>query len=309
MFIKKLKINEAEYEFEKKKKIVFVKENEAISGEFCKALKEIFIEMTIWIDCASKFECDLYCECEKNEIDFYITVKAEKVNLYDRENYAGLCGNFEAFCKYQPKMPLTDEQRRLLRLVELDYQEFLLPRDTSAETAFYRYDEYFDFDYTQTILYDNFIEICKAEDVVKEFIDSFKNICYGNYRLGFNRQTQKFGLIGVEISSDKNSGGVSRVNFDDITERQWKVFALFDFITANKLNEKLQDFYRFDGKTPLFIENAFENMTDEEIGMFMKEIVALDRQTFIIEKRDNAFLESFCDSKVIFETSLDEDVF
>ena len=113
----------------------------------------------------------------------------------------------------------------------------------------------------------------------------------------------------AEIVSDVNPDGVKKPSTDDMTDKQWNIVALWDYITANKLNEKLQEYYNHDGKTPLFIENAFEDMNDDDIKTFMKEIAALDRQTFIIEKRDNAFLESLCDDKVnISENSLEEDV-
>ena len=307
MFIKKIRLDEKEFEFDKSKKIVFIKENEDNSGAFLKAMKDIFCTRNIWLDCVSAKECDLYCECEKSGTDFFITVKMKARSLFDQENTAGLCGNFEVSCKYQSNTPLTDEQRTSIRLIKVAFQEFLLS-EVTAEIAFYQYSETYDLDYTPTVIYDNYIKICKAEDVVKDFINNFGYIYFDNYRLGFNKRTQEFELTEEEIISDMNQDGVAKTSVDDMTDKQWNIVALWDYITANKLNEKLQDFYRFDGKTPLFIENAFENMTDEEIGMFMKEIAALERQTFIIEKQDNAFHESFCDRKVIFETNLEENV-
>ena len=307
MFIKKIRINENEFEFDKSKKIVFIKENEDNSGAFLKAMKDLFCTRNIWLDCVSTKECDLYCECEKSGIDFFITMKMKAKSLFDQENTAGLCGNFEVSCKYQSNTPLTDEQRKSIRLIKVAFQEFLLS-EVTAEIAFYQYSETYDLDFTAFVLNDNSIEIFKAEDIVNDFINNFEDLYFDDYRIGFNKRTKSFELSEVKIVSDMNPEGVKKPSTDDMTDKQWNIVALWDYITANKLNEKLQDFYRFDGTTPLFIENAFENMTDEEIGMFMKEIAALDRQTFIIEKRDNAFLESLCDSKVIFETSLEENV-
>ena len=303
MFIKKIRIDEKEFEFDKSKKIVFIKENEDNSGAFCKAMKDIFCTRNIWLDCVSTKECDLYCECEKTGIDFFITVKMKAKSLFDQENTAGLFGNFEVSCKYKSNTPLTDEQRKSIRLIKVAFQDFLLS-EVTAEIAFYQYSETYDLDYTATVLYDNYIKICKAEDVVKDFINNFGYIYFDNYRLGFNKRTQEFELTEEDIISDMNPDGVKKPSTDDMTDKQWNTIALWDYITASKLNEKLQNYYGYDGKTPLIIENAFVNMRDDEIRMFMKEIAALDRQTFIIEKQDNAFLESLCDSKVIFETSL-----
>ena len=309
MFIKKIRIDEKEFEFEKSKKIVYIKENEDNSGAFLKSMKDLFCSRDIWVDCVCTDECNLYCECEKSGIDFSITVKTKKDSLSDRECTAGLRGNFEVSCKYRYILPKTDDQRRMLRLVDADFQEFLLPKIYTEAIEFYKYLEAYDLDYTQGVLFDDYIKISKAEGVVKDFIDSFENIYFDNYRLGFNKSTQEFGLAEAEIISDVNHDGAVNSDVDDITDKQWKIISLWDYITANKLHEKLQSHYGFDGKTPLFIQNAFENMTNDEIREFVKEIKALERQTFIIEKQDNAFLESLCDIKAIFETCVEEDVF
>ena len=298
MFIKKLKTGKNEYVFDESKKIVLVKENQENAGAFYKTVKDVFCTRNLWLDCVCTDECDLYCECEKSGINFQITVNTKAKGLTDKKNVVGLTGDFEVSCKFEPTEPLSDEQKRLLRLIKGDFQDALFPRDNVEYIAFFRRLE--SLDYTQTVLSDEYIKIKKAEPVVNEFVKNYQELYLGTLCLGFNGQDNSFEFFAVDVIPDLYELDKKSQGEDGQTENDWAVFSLWDYITANRLNEKLQSFYGFDGKTPLIIENAFEGMSEKDIKWLTEEIKSLDRQTFIIEKTKNAYLESLCDEKVVF---------
>ena len=298
MLINKLIIDDKEFDFNKNEKIILVKESDETAGDFCRSIKDLFFIKNVYFDCVSVKNCDVYCECEKLGLKLFITVKTNYKNLCEKENLAGISGDFKVKCRYELTDASDEKQQRRKDLVKLDFQEFIMPKDSTEELAFYRYTE--DFDYTNTVSSSFLFSFYQDEAyaVINEFIDNFKKIYISDYVFEFDKEQNMFVMRKNNICD--GLGSVSEENCSEPDERQSKILSLWDYIVANKLNGRIDERIHGDGNTPLFLENAFENMNADDMKTLIAEFKKLGRQIFIIEKTDNALLESLCDRKIVF---------
>ena len=306
MRIKELQINDKKLQFKKNDKLFFIKEeNDFFKRTFTDAIKTVFCDSQVRLDCVCEEKQLIRCVLEKYGAEFTVTVRTNKKSfpivkkIADRDYISGTYGNFEVSCKSNLQTDKFDK-RKLKRMFDLDFREMLMPSETAQEIFFYNGEE----DYTNRILWfyrerltnvlQRYYKIDEESDkrykitetiksqcsAMESFIDNFKIFDLGFCKLGFDKYNREF------ITPETNDDG------------EYDIIHLCDFITANKLNGTIDKAVGENETSPLFIENAFENMSEENTEFFIKELREIDRQIFIVENRENAYLENCCDKTV-----------
>lgn len=78
---------------------------------------------------------------------------------------------------------------------------------------------------------------------------------------------------------------------------QWNKVCLYDFIIANQIEQAI----RQEGRktkvdaSPLILIDAFDDMDNADAKPYLNTLRALDRQVFIIQKHENAYVRKYCD--------------
>lgn len=308
MRIKELQTNDKKLQFGEGDKLIFIKQPDGwLKKGFIDYVEMIFCDSSIWLDCVCEEKQLVKCVLEKYGAEFTVVVRTDKKSfpivkkISDRDYISGTYGNFEVFCKSNLKTDKFDK-RKLKRLFDLDFREMLMPSDTAREISFYNGEE----DYTNRILWfyrerlnnvlKRYYNIDEDSDkrykitetlktqcsAMESFIDNFKIVDLRFCKLGFDKYNRDF------ITPETEDDG------------EYDIIHLCDFITANKLNEAIDKSVGEEETAPLFILNAFGEMSEDETEFFIKELRAMNRQVFIVEFKDNAYLKKSCDKTIDF---------
>ena len=316
MRIKKVEINGEKLRFNKNDNIIFIKENKKYGSNFIKSLQKVFRRHLIDIDGVYVPETNIKCVCEKGGIDFTISVKVKEKNVSKNPNRAGCGGSFEMVGTYKPQNNLSDTQKKLIRAFRLDIQEFFMREATARQIAFYESGTVEDFTDTITFNYKTNLDCAldrdKADEkeeekrrhdfylaslktkcsAMEKFIKDFKRIKWNSYSFGFNKK-QEFKAFGYDYHNVSDYGEFNTIKF-------------YDFLTANKMLEVIEQSVGENDVTPLFVYGFFEHTNQSEITRHLEELKAMNRQVFIVENKDNYYLEKYCDKKIILEDKNDD---
>lgn len=311
MRIKKVEINGEKLRFNKNDNLIFIKENKQYGSNFIESLQKVFRRHLIEIDSVCVPTTNIKCVCEKGGIDFTISVKVQEKNVSKNPNCAGGGGSFEMVGTYKPQNNLSDAQKKLIRIFKLDIQEFFMREETARQIAFYERGMVEDFTDTITFNYktnldyasdrskaeqteeekirnDFYLDKLKTEcSAMEKFIKDFKKIKWSSYSLGFNKK-QEFKAFGYDYHNVSDFGEYYTIKF-------------YDFLTANKMLEVIEQSVGENDVTPLFVYGFFEHTDQSEIKKHLEELKAMNRQVFIVENKDNYYLEKYCDKKIILE--------
>lgn len=312
MRIKQLDINDEKLVFNQNENLILIKEDDIFGSPFLDAIKRVFCDTNVSLDCVCSEKQDIKCICEKYGTDFTIIVKVVRDRLPKNESISGTCGSFEVSCKSDLESTMISK-RVLKRMFDLDFREMLMPMDTIRETAFYRGD-LFSSDYTNYLLmhYRDYmnrsLRANRYSDVGEERAEG--HVSKMDREWGANRtewtameyfvnhfKKIDLGFCVIEFDKDHNELKIPDVEDD----AQFDQIELCDYIIANQLNSLIEQSFGRDGATPLFIKEAFKNFGQKELDFFIKELRNMNRQVFIVESRDNAYLEKLCDKTIILE--------
>ena len=306
MRIKQITINGKKMCFSRSDNLIFIKDNANIfDWEFLDAIKTVFCDTNINVNCACHNNRRIKCVLEMYGTDFTVTVKVGENKLTKRQNIFGTKGSFEVSCKSKFDS-LTFDNNRLKKLCECDFREMFMPTDTTREIVFYDRDAN-DSGFTNGLImhYRDLLKWTKDKNpdneneekfskeiesqcaAMEKFIDEFNSIDLGFCSIGFDKNTRELQSPDSENDTESN------------------VVSFCDFIIANKLNTVLEHARGNDGNTPIFITDNFENAGKDKTEFYIDELWKLKRQVFIIENGSNPLLEKRCDKTISMEDKND----
>ena len=76
---------------------------------------------------------------------------------------------------------------------------------------------------------------------------------------------------------------------------QWNMVCLWDYIIANQIEQAIHKEMGIQDEPPLFLVDAFDDMDNADAKGYLDALRAMDRQVFIIQRHENAYVRKYCD--------------
>ena len=297
MKIRNLKINENEWKIDENARLIYVKNDR---GLFPVCMKTLFRLDIAAVDegffglAATVRDVDLSCVCEKNDDLFEISLtnetivdkRSDSVAVKRRESVVYRCveshselppcvceflagylvpSYYRRVCAYDGYRPTPYTQSVLDYWAEKYVTDYLLHRADDADAESYQ----------------------KAMNAIEVF--AFENPYFkvGKKTMRFFRDGGSENEYYFSLDSDENP-----------TEEEKKELSFVDFLVADRLLEATRRPYGRTDPPPLFIEDLFDGLSKEKTKKYLAALVKTGRQTFVVDRGKNPFVESLCDETI-----------